>query len=48
MLLETSKKNKQLNGIGLRGVKEFVNNKKGEIEIFEENHMFVVHICVCV
>lgn len=26
-LLETSKKNKQLHGIGLRGVKEFVNNK---------------------
>ena len=25
-----------------------VNNKEGEIEIFEENHMFVVHICVCV
>ena len=47
-LLETSKKNKQLHGIGLRGVKEFVKNKKGEIEIFEENHMFVVHICVCV
>ena len=47
-LLETSKKNKQLHGIGLRGVKEFVNNKEGEIEIFEENHMFVVHICVCV
>ena len=47
-LLETSKKNKQLHGIGLRGVKEFVNNKGGEIEIFEENHMFVVHICVCV
>ncbi len=47
-LLETSKKNKQLYGIGLRGVKEFVNNKEGEIEIFEENHMFVVHICVCV
>lgn len=46
-LLETSKKNKQLHGIGLRGVKEFVNNKEGEIEIFEENHMFVVHICVC-
>ena len=36
-LLETSKKNKQLHGIGLRGVKEFVNNKEGEIEIFEEN-----------
>ena len=35
-LLETSKKNKQLHGIGLRGVKEFVNNKEGEIEIFEE------------
>lgn len=48
VLLETSKKNKQLHGIGLRGVKEFVNNKEGEIEIFEENHMFVVHICVCV
>ena len=47
-LLETSKQNKQLHGIGLRGVKEFVNNKEGEIEIFEENHMFVVHICVCV
>lgn len=47
-LLETSKKNKQLHGIGLRGVKEFVNNKEGEIEIFKENHMFVVHICVCV
>lgn len=47
-LLETSKKNKQLHGIGLRGVKEFVNNKEGEIEIFEENHMLVVHICVCV
>ena len=47
-LLETSKKNKQFHGIGLRGVKEFVKNKKGEIEIFEENHMFVVHICVCV
>ena len=47
-LLETSKKNKQLHGIGLRDVKEFVKNKKGEIEIFEENHMFVVHICVCV
>lgn len=47
-LLETSKKNKQLHGIGLRGVKEFVKNKKGEIEIFEENHMFVVHICACV
>lgn len=47
-LLETSKKNKQLHGIGLRGVKEFVNNKEGEIEIFEENHVFVVHICVCV
>lgn len=47
-LLETSKKNKQLHGIGLRGVKEFVNNKEGEIEIFEENHMFAVHICVCV
>ena len=47
-LLETSKKNKQLHGIGLRGVKEFVNNKEGEIEIFEENHMFVVHICVCI
>lgn len=47
-LLETSKKNKQLHGIGLRGVKEFVKNKKGAIEIFEENHMFVVHICVCV
>ena len=47
-LLETSKKNKQLHGIDLRGVKEFVNNKEGEIEIFEENHMFVVHICVCV
>lgn len=47
-LLETSKKNKQLHGIGLRGVKEFVKNKKGEIEIFEENHMFVVHVCVCV
>lgn len=47
-LLETSKKNKQLHGIGLRGVKEFVNNKEGEIEIFEENHMFVVHICACV
>lgn len=47
-LLETSKKNKQLHGIGLRGVKEFVKNNKGEIEIFEENHMFVVHICVCV
>ena len=47
-LLETSKKNKQLHGIGLRGDKEFVNNKEGEIEIFEENHMFVVHICVCV
>ena len=47
-LLETSKKNKQLHGIGLRGIKEFVNNKEGEIEIFEENHMFVVHICVCV
>lgn len=47
-LLETSKKNKQLHGIGLRGVKEFVKNKKGEIEIFEENHMFVVHICVCI
>lgn len=47
-LLETSKKNKQLHGIGLRGVKEFVKNKKGEIEIFEENHMLVVHICVCV
>ena len=47
-LLETSKKNKQLHGIGLRGVTEFVNNKEGEIEIFEENHMFVVHICVCV
>ena len=47
-LLETSKKNKQLHGIGLRGVKEFVNNKEGEIEIFEENQMFVVHICVCV
>ena len=47
-LLETSKKNKQLHGIGLRGVKEFVNNKEGEIEIFEENHMFVVHISVCV
>lgn len=47
-LLEKSKKNKQLHGIGLRGVKEFVNNKEGEIEIFEENHMFVVHICVCV
>ena len=47
-LLETSKKNKQLHGIGLRGVKEFVNNKEGEREIFEENHMFVVHICVCV
>lgn len=47
-LLETSKKNKQLHGIGLRGVKEFVNNKEGEIEIFEENHMFVVYICVCV
>lgn len=47
-LLETSKKNKQLHGIGLRGVKEFVNNNEGEIEIFEENHMFVVHICVCV
>ena len=47
-LLETSKKNKQLHGIGLRGVKEFVKNKEGEIEIFEENHMFVVHICVCV
>lgn len=46
-LLETSKKNKQLHGIGLRGVKEFVNNKEGEIEIFEENHMLVVHICVC-
>ena len=45
-LLETSKKNKQLHGIGLRGVKEFVNNKEGEIEIFEENHMFVVNICV--
>ena len=43
-LLETSKKNKQLHGIGLRGVKEFVNNKEGEIEIFEENHMFVVHL----
>ena len=27
-LLETSKKNKQLHGIGLRGVKEFVNNKE--------------------
>ena len=47
-LLETSKKNKQLHGIGLSGIKEFVNNKEGEIEIFEENHMFVVHICVCV
>ena len=47
-LLETSKKNKQLHGIGLRGVKEFVKNKKGEREIFEENHMFVVHICACV
>ena len=47
-LLETSKKNKQLHGIGLRGVKEFVNNKEGEIEIFEENHMLVVHICACV
>lgn len=47
-LLETSKKNKQLHGIGLRGAKEFVNNKEGEIEIFEENHMLVVHICVCV
>ena len=40
-LLETSKKNKQLHGIGLRGVKEFVKNKKGEIEIFEENHMCI-------
>ena len=25
-----------MHGIGLRGVKEFVNNKEGEIEIFEE------------
>lgn len=35
-LLETSKKNKQLHGIGLRGVKEFVNNKEGEIEILKK------------
>lgn len=30
-LLETSKKNKQLHGIGLRGVKEFVNNKESTV-----------------
>lgn len=47
-LLETSKNNKQLHGIGLKGVKEFVQYKEGEIEVFEENHMFVVHICMCV
>lgn len=47
-LLETSKNNKQLHGIGLKGVKEFVQYKEGEMEVFEENHMFVVHICMCV
>ena len=47
-LLETSKNNKQLHGIGLKGVKEFVQYKEGEIEVFEENHMFVVHICMCI
>ena len=44
--LKTTKKDVDIHGIGLNGVREFVRRMNGKIEILEENNWFVVHICI--
>jgi hypothetical protein len=44
--LSTSKKDAKYHGIGLVGVRQFVQQNRGEIDIFEEDDFFVVHVCI--
>lgn len=42
----TSKKDRYKHGIGLKGVKEYVYQRDGQIEIYEADEKFIVHICI--
>lgn len=44
--LETTKPEKEIHGIGLKSVKEYIREQGGEIEIAEEERKFIVHMCV--
>ena len=44
--LKTSKQDNELHGIGLESVRRTVRQWNGEMEILEENGMFVVQICL--
>jgi hypothetical protein len=44
--LSTSKKDAKYHGIGLVGVRQFVQQNRGEIDIFEEDDFFIVHVCI--
>lgn len=45
--LVTTKLNTEMkHGIGLKSVKRIVSENKGEMEIFEKDNMFIVHICI--
>lgn len=45
--LATTKQNaKEAHGIGITIVKRFVAEREGEMEIFEKNNSFTVHICI--
>lgn len=44
--LETTKREREYHGIGLRGVQEYCKEQGGEMEIFEQEHTFVAHICI--
>lgn len=44
--LSTTKGNSKMHGIGLVGVKSLVKQMGGEIEIGEEQDMFMVHVCI--
>lgn len=44
--LKTTKAEKKSHGIGIRSAKEYVRREKGEIEILEQDKVFVVHLCI--
>lgn len=44
--LKTTKPEKEFHGIGLKSVKEYIKEQRGEMEIVEEERKFIVHMCV--